>query len=157
MTSHLPPLRSGCPDLGVSLLQHGERLFEEMPSGSGGHDESQDGDRMSLLAVSGNGLHRKRSATEGIALDSGVREETIDRNFLHCERLIEGRVFFVGHRTLPYRLRVTNLTRNFIDAPAVYFSTFVSPVREYSALAGTERSQTTSHYRIGTSPHGGEA
>jgi len=137
MTSHLPPLRSGCPDLGVSLLQHGKRLFEEMPSSSCGHDQAKDCDWVSLLAVSGNGLHRKRSATEGIALDSGVGEKTIDRNFLHCERLIEGRVFFFGHRTLPCRLHVTKLTRNFIDTPAVYFSTFVSPVREYSAFAGT--------------------
>jgi hypothetical protein len=152
MTSHLPPLRSACSDLGVSLLQNGERLFEEMPSGSGGHDEAQYGNRVGLLAVSGNGLHRKRGATESVALDSGVREETINRNFLHCERLVEGRVVFVGHLTLPCRLHVTKLTRNFVDTPAVYFSTFVPHEGEYSAFIGTCPFPTASFYQFVAAP-----
>lgn len=155
MTSHLPSLRSGCPDLGFSLLQYGERLFEEMPSSASGHDEAQDRDRMGLLAVSGNGLHRECSAAESITLDSGVGEETINRNFLHCKRLEKRGVIFFGHRSLPSRLRVTKLTRNSIDAPEIYFATFVPIVREYSAIAEPGRLPTPSHYRIETSSVGG--
>lgn len=104
MTSHPAPLSFRGAGLCSAFIQDSRYNFAKMPRGSRGHHQPDNRDRLGLLSRSRKGLHGKRRAAERAVLNMGVIEKSIERNFLHGKRLIEGRVNFFGHLTVPFRL-----------------------------------------------------
>lgn len=130
MTSHPSPLALHDADMSVPLGKHSGHDFAEMPRRSHGQHQPQDCDGMGLLPATGNRLHGKRSAAKHPLMNVGVVKEAVQRDFLHCKRLIEGRVSFFGHRSVPFRLYDGIVAR----AAALVPLENIIERREYSAL-----------------------
>lgn len=136
MTSHPAPLSFRGAGLCSAFIQDSRYNFAKMPRSSRGHHQPDDRNRLGLFARPRKGLHGKCRASERAVQNARVVKETVQRNFLHCERLIEGRVFF-GHLTVPFRLHDGIVARSPVGLPEVNISGSAAIGAEYFTR-GTE-------------------
>lgn len=97
MASHPPPVPSRGAGNSLILAQYVRNDLGEVASGSRGHHQSNNRDRLTFRAVPRNRLHGKGRAAEAGALNTRVGKEPIQQDFLNCKGLEKRGVLFFWH------------------------------------------------------------